>query len=107
MPVSNLPACHRCGGTPAFQWPRKATEAEAAAQRAEWARLQGGRQLPEEELLRRYGPPQMPVTGCAVHHLGDDPDDPDSGLDRRALMHAADCGGHGVCACLPPAPDTT
>lgn len=96
--ISDLPGCHRCGGLPAFQWARKATEAEAEAQKLEISFLQG-RELSDEEIAARYGPLRVAVTGCAEHHLGGAPDDADSGLDRRALLHSTNCGGHGRCGC--------
>jgi len=95
--ISDAPGCHRCGEQPLFQWSRLATEQEAAAQRAEITTLQG-RELTEVEIATRYGPLRVAVTGCADHHLGDE-SDAESGLERRALLHAADCGGHGTCGC--------
>jgi hypothetical protein len=77
---------------------RLADAQEAGAQRAGIAVLQG-RVLSEQEIAVKYGPLRVSVTGCVEHHLGDDPADSDSGLDRRALLHDADCGGHGACGC--------
>lgn len=95
--TSDAPMCHRCGGAPAFQWSRLANEQEAAAQRAEITAMQG-RELSNEEIEARYGPLRVAVTGCVEHHLGDGIGE-HYGLDQRALLHAADCGGHGACAC--------
>ena len=98
MYPSDAPACHACGADPHFQWSRAATAEEAEQQKAEIFRLQG-RELADAEIAERYGPLRVAVTGCAEHHLGAAADDPDSGLDRRALLHDADCAGHGVCVC--------
>ena len=98
MHPSDAPPCHICGAEPRHQWIRYATVAEAELRAAEITQLQG-RMLAVAEIEQRYGPAVVSVTGCAVHHLGDDPDDPDSGLERRALVHDADCAGHGECAC--------
>lgn len=96
--VTNAPTCHRCGAPPKYQWARLAGPEESAAQRAEIAALQG-RELTDEEVAQRYGPLRAAVTGCAQHHLGNDPDDPDSGLELRALLHQSACAGHGECGC--------
>lgn len=100
MYPSDAPACHRCGDQPAFQWTRRANAEEAAAQKAEITRLQG-RTLSDQEITARYGVLRVAVTGCARHHLGADSGEPDSGADRRALLHDVDCAGHGECACEP------
>jgi hypothetical protein len=94
---SDLAGCHRCGDLPAMQWMRRAGEAEAAIQRQRIAVMQG-RELSDAEIEAKYGPLREAVTGCAVHHLGV-AEDPDSGGDRRVLLHDADCGGHGECVC--------
>jgi hypothetical protein len=99
--------CHRCGSAPTLQWQRRATDAEALAQRSE---IEGivGHPVDDAYVLERYGEPRAAVFGCAEHDLSPAPADqtPDalaaakqSGLDLRALVHAADCGGHGHCAC--------
>ncbi|TMC49291.1 MAG: hypothetical protein E6J20_18115 [Chloroflexi bacterium] len=98
MHQTDAPGCHACGTPPLFQWTRLATATEAEKQKAEIARLQG-RELTDAEIAARYGPLRIALTGCAAHHLGDVAGDADSGLDRRALLHAADCGGHGACVC--------
>jgi hypothetical protein len=98
MHPSDAPACHACGAPPLYQWSRRASTAEAARQKVEIARLQG-RELSDTEIAERYGPLCVAVTGCAEHHLGGDPAEPDSGMDRRALLHDADCAGHGACEC--------
>ncbi len=95
---TDAPNCHRCGQPPTFQWTRLATPAEAETQKADIARLQG-RHLTDEAIANRYGPLRVAVTGCTAHHLGDTAADPDSGLDRRALLHQPSCEGHGLCAC--------
>lgn len=95
MHVSDLPPCHRCGGTPMFQWTRAATPGEAAALVAQLA-VQQGRDLSETQAVALYGPLRMSVTGCADHGLDADGA---SGADLRALVHGADCGGHGACGC--------
>lgn len=89
---SDLPQCHVCGGAPVFQWSRLATAEEAAVQRSEIAVLQG-RDLSDEEVATKYGPLRTAVTGCADHGLDEDG-------TLRAMLHAADCAGHGACACL-------
>lgn len=98
MSPSSAPDCHRCGSQPTYQWARLATEEEAAAQRLEIARFQG-RALSSEEIAVKYGPLRVAVTGCIDHHLGDNPNNADSGLDRRALLHDTHCSGHGDCTC--------
>jgi hypothetical protein len=97
--ISNLPGCHTCGVTPMFQWTRLATPKEAEAQRQEITVLQGGRELSDEEIAQRYGPLRTAVTGCGLHSF-DTKDDYRPGL--RAILHAADCAGHGSCACPDP-----
>lgn len=96
--TSDAPNCHRCGSSPVFQWTRRATAEESAAQRAEIAVLQG-RKLTDDEIAARYGPLRVAVTGCVQHHLGDDPNEPDSGLELQALLHQAACTGHRECGC--------
>jgi hypothetical protein len=98
---TDAPQCHACGSAPRFQWARLATPEEAAEQRREITILQG-RALDDAEIAMRYGPLRTAVTGCTGHHLGGDPGDPDSGLDLRALLHDADCRGHGACQCGQP-----
>lgn len=107
MYPSDGPDCHACGAAPQFQWTRRATAEEAAVQKREIAELQG-RVLTDAEIAERYGPLRVAVTGCVVHYLAPEPaDDSDeaaaqaaqAGVERRALLHEADCGGHGVCAC--------
>jgi hypothetical protein len=87
---NDVHGCHRCGGTPAFQWTRLATDEEATSQRAEIAVLQD-RPLSDEEIVLKYGPLRIAVYGCAEHDLGD--------INLRTLVHAARCQGHGSCAC--------
>lgn len=98
MHKSDVPACHACSAPPLYQWSRLATAAEAASQKADIFRLQG-RVLSDEDIAQRYGPLRVAVSGCADHHLGDDPQDPDSGMKLRALLHNADCEGHSACGC--------
>lgn len=96
MFVSDAPTCHVCAGPAVFQWTRLADPLEAAAQRHQITQMQG-RALSDEEIEQRYGLLRVAVTGCAEHHLGDG--DADSGMNRRALVHGVDCGGHGACEC--------
>lgn len=100
MNPTDAPACHVCGAPPLYQWLRRATPEESAQRRAEVLLLQG-RALTDDEIEQRYGPAVAAVTGCAEHHLGEDPDDPDSGMNRRALLHDVGCEGHGECTCEP------
>lgn len=88
--MSDLPGCHGCGAVPVFQWSRLAGEEEAESQRREIATVQG-RVLSDEEVAARYGPLRVAVTGCAEHDLGS--------ADARALLHVAECAGHGACGC--------
>jgi hypothetical protein len=105
--------CHACGGAPRHHWRRTATEDEAAAYVAEIRRhrredLRIPSELTYQAIALMYGPAHVAVHGCADHDLapacgGDEAAAAQAGAERRALLHAADCAGHGACACEPPA----
>jgi len=54
-----------------------------------------GRELSGDEIAARYGPLRTAVTGCTDHAVADD-------LNRMALVHGVDCGGHDACDCEMP-----
>lgn len=109
--------CHVCKAPPVHLWMRRPTEDEAAAHIAEIRRhrrddLHLPGELTYQAIAALYGPPQVAVTGCADHDLApaaadDSPEGADAaaqaGLDRRALLHDAECAGHDACTCLPSA----
>jgi hypothetical protein len=95
---SDAPSCHACNADPLFQWSRLATPQEAERQKAEIFQMQG-RVLSDEEIAQRYGPLRVAMAGCVEHHLGNDPENPDSGLELRAVLHDSGCQGHGACGC--------
>jgi hypothetical protein len=116
MPLRHdTPRCHACDIPPTHLWLRQATAEEAAAIRSEIRRyrrieLHLDGELSDEDLDRYYGAPRVPVAGCADHNLAPAPDSDDqgaietatqAGTERRALLHAAECGGHDNCACEP------
>lgn len=109
MSTTNVGPCHHCGGRPAAQWARLATGAEAAAQRVE-IQAMVGHAVDDAYIAERYGPLRTAVFGCEQHDLSPAPADqtPDAaaaagqaGMELRSIVHRADCGGHGQCACVP------
>lgn len=85
--------CHRCGAPATTQWPRQATEAEAAQH---WDALeQNIRSQPDIAghgnatwTADRSDTVTKAVHACDQHVV-----------DAPHLTHDADCGGHGACGC--------
>lgn len=105
------PTCHHCGTPATHQWQRAATPDEAEQH---WAALEqnirasnSGR--PDVDYTHpRNDEVRKAVFGCDNHRLNPTPADntPEAiaaaiqtGAERRAILHAADCAGHGACQC--------
>ena len=90
---SRVLTCHRCGTVATAQWQRYGTDAE---REQHWAALEAHiRSQPNlfddsnaSYTADRDQPVTKAVFGCDEHRV-----------DDMALLHAADCGGHGACAC--------
>ena len=110
--------CHRCGGTPTHQWTRRATDQEAEAwhaAREQHIRAHNDGRAAAGYVSDRSDVVTLAVHGCDEHNLTPVPDEPvdsspealgavnfaaqDAGAALRALLHDADCGGHGACGC--------
>jgi len=103
--------CHRCGQAATHQWPRRATDQEAEdwhAAREQWIRQHNDGRPEAEYVSDRSDTVTVAVHGCDDHKLTpeipvDNPEAAqialDAGAARRALVHDADCGGHGACGC--------
>lgn len=103
--------CHRCQAPATAQWQRYATADEAEAWHAgreQHIRAHNDGRAAAEYVSDRSGVVTMAVHGCDEHDLSPGPvDDANAagyearqiGADRRALIHDAECGGHGACGC--------
>lgn len=103
--------CHRCQAPATAQWTRYASAQEAEdwhTAREQHIRTHNDGRAAAEYVSDRTDTVALAVHGCDDHDLSPGPADDTNaaeyearqlGADRRALLHDADCGGHGACEC--------
>lgn len=110
-PTDTAHACHNCSNPATSQWQRQATPDETeqhwtAVEQNIRANNSGNPDV--DYVADRTDTVTKSVFGCEQHDLSPAPvdDTPEAraaatqaGLERRALIHASDCGGHGACQC--------